>query len=72
MSENKLDPTSSSSVAYQAAVDFGIDVSQLEFLMTLTPLERIRRHDQALHLVKAVRAAGIRYYGFDPRSAEAS
>ena len=58
--------------AYQAAVEYGIDVSQLEYILTLTPAERLRRHDAALALVLAVRKAGIRYYGFDPRSPEAS
>jgi hypothetical protein len=58
--------------AFRAAADFGIDVSQLEYLLTLTPLERLIQHDRALELVLAVRQAGIRYYGFDPRLPEAS
>ena len=53
--------------AWQAAIDYGIDVSQLEYLMTLTPAERLQRHQQALELVRAMRRAGIDYYGFDPR-----
>ncbi len=56
--------------AWQAAIDYGIDVSQLEYLLTLTPAERLRRHDQALELVRAMRRAGIEYYGFDPRLPE--
>lgn len=68
MGSNEPSPGSSRGKAYQTAVDYGIDVSQLEFLLTLTPLERIRCHDGALNLVIAARAAGIRYYGFDPRS----
>jgi hypothetical protein len=57
--------------AYRAAVEFGIDTFQLEYLLTLTPAERLRRHDAELALVLAAREAGIRYYGFDPRSPEA-
>jgi hypothetical protein len=58
--------------ALQAAAEYGIDICQLEFLCALTPAERLRRHDAALELVLAARKAGIRYYGFDPRSPEAS
>jgi hypothetical protein len=54
------------------ASEFGIDTTQLEYLLTLTPSERVRRHDAALALVRAARRAGIKYYGFDPRSPEAS
>ena len=56
--------------AWQAAIDYGIDVSQLEYLLTLTPEERLLRHEQALTLVRAMRQAGIDYYGFDPRYPE--
>ncbi len=52
--------------AWQAAIDDGIDVDQIDYLLSLTPTERLRRHDQALELVRAMRAAGKRYYGFDP------
>jgi hypothetical protein len=34
--------------AYRNAVEYGIDVCQLEYLLTLTPLERLMRHDAAL------------------------
>jgi hypothetical protein len=57
--------------AYQDAVEYGIDICQLEYLLTLTPAERLIRHDAALALVSAAREAGIRYYGFDPRHPEA-
>ena len=56
--------------AWQAAVDYGIDVSQTRYLLTLTPAERLRRHERALDLVRAMRQAGIDYYGFDPRLPE--
>jgi hypothetical protein len=56
--------------AYQRAIDYGIDVCQLEHILALTHAERLSRHDAALALVLAAREAGIRYYGFDPRSLE--
>jgi len=56
--------------AYQNAMEFGIDICQLEYLLTLSPLERLVRHDAALALVLAAREAGIRYYGFNPRHPE--
>jgi len=58
--------------AYQAAVDYGIDTVQLDYLLTLPPAERLRRHDAALALVLCARKAGIKYYGFDPGSPETS
>jgi hypothetical protein len=58
--------------ALQDAAAFGIDIYQLEYLLTLTPAERLRRHDAALEFVLAARKAGIRYYGLDPRSIETS
>ena len=56
--------------AWQAAIDYGIDVSQLEYLLTLTPAERLARHEQALALFRLAREAGIKHYGFDPRLVE--
>ena len=56
----------------RAAAEYGINVCQLEYNLTLTPAERLKRHDAALALVLAAREAGIRFYGFDPRSPEAS
>ena len=52
----------------QAALDCGIDLSITDYLLTLTPEQRLERHDQALELVMALRQAGIDYYGFDPRN----
>ena len=45
-----------------------VDLDLLAFLWSLTPAERLRRLEQALELVRALRSAGIRHYGFDPRS----
>jgi hypothetical protein len=56
--------------AEKEAAGFGIDLSQLNYLLSLTPYERLQRHEQALDLVSAVRKAGIQLYGFDPRSAD--
>jgi hypothetical protein len=48
--------------------DADIDVDLLMYLQTLTPDERLQRHDSALQLVLALREAGRRHYGFDPRA----
>ena len=56
--------------AYEAAGENGIDLHHMEYLLTLTPLERLMRHEAALELVQAARKAGIQYYGFDPRYPE--
>ena len=58
--------------AYQAAADYGIDMRQLEYLLTLTPWHRVLQHDAIRDFVLAAREAGIRYYGFDPRHSETS
>lgn len=38
----------------------------LEYLQTLTPAERMARHEAALELVLALRKAGTEFDGFDP------
>ncbi len=53
--------------AWEKARADGIDVDQLDYLLSLSPEERLRRHDQALELVRELRLAGINHYGFDPR-----
>jgi hypothetical protein len=58
--------------AYDAAVAYGIDVSQLEYNLSLTPSDRLRQHESALELMRVLREAGVQYYGFDPRSPETS
>lgn len=45
-----------------------IDVDLLDYLLTLTPAQRIERHEGALELVRALRKAGTEFYGFDPRA----
>ncbi len=52
---------------WQAAADYGIDMSQLECLSALTPSERLEHHEQARQLVFALRQAGTKLYGYDPR-----
>ncbi len=49
-----------------------IDLDLLEYLQTLTPTQRIERHDAALELVRALRKAGTEHYGFDPRAVAAA
>ncbi len=44
-----------------------IDIDLLAYLLTLTPAQRIERHEGALELVRALRKAGTQFYGFDPR-----
>ena len=56
--------------AWQAAAQYGIDIGQLEFLLTLSPAERLRRHEIVRPLIIAARQAVIHYYGFDPRLTE--
>ena len=55
--------------AWQKAQVYGIDTARLEFLLTLSPAERLRRHDIVRPLIIAARHAGIQFYGFDPRLA---
>ncbi len=50
------------------AEDEDIDLDLLAYLLTLTPEQRIERHDAALELVKALRKAGTEHHGFDPRA----
>jgi hypothetical protein len=38
--------------AWQSFTDDGADMNQLEYLLTLSPIERLRRHDRALTLVR--------------------
>jgi hypothetical protein len=56
--------------ACQAAIEFGIDPRELDYLLGLSPLERLVRHDQALQLIIAAQEAGVQHYGVDPRPAE--
>lgn len=69
-STSNMPPDSNGQGTGQKAIDEGLDIGQLDYLQSLTPTERFRRHEQALALVRALRQAGIRYYGFDPRYPE--
>ncbi|MFZ5439301.1 MAG: hypothetical protein ACOZQL_04790 [Myxococcota bacterium] len=51
-----------------AELDADIDFDLLDYLQTLTPAQRMARHEAALELVRALRKAGTEHYGFDPRS----
>lgn len=45
-----------------------LDLDLLDYLQSLTPLQRIERHEAALELVRALRKASREHYGFDPRA----
>jgi len=49
-------PLVSESAAESAGADLDLDL--LDFLQSLTPAERLRRHESALALVRALRKAG--------------
>jgi hypothetical protein len=49
-----------------------IDLDLMDYLLTLTPEQRLERHDAALELVRALRKAGTEHYGFDPRAVAAA
>ncbi len=63
MGESKSD---SSNDAWRAAEQSGEDMGQLAYLLTLTPAERLIRHERARLAVAAFREAGRKFYGFDP------
>lgn len=68
--ESDREQLNPSGPAWRTAEEYGVDMSLLEYLMSLTPAERLARHDQALALVRAMHEAGMRHYGYDPRPAE--
>lgn len=45
-----------------------VDVDLLDYLQSLTPAQRMERHEAALKLVRALRKASREHYGFDPRA----
>jgi hypothetical protein len=55
-------------VSNEADPSKDLDLDLLEFLGSLTPAERMRRHESALQLVLALRKAAMKHYGFDPRA----
>ena len=60
----------SHSGAWQAAADAGEDMAQLEYLLSLTPEQRLSLHERFRLGVKAFREAGRRLYGFDPSNSQ--
>jgi hypothetical protein len=46
---------SSGGPAWQAAIDYGIDVTLLERNLELSPTDRMRQHDEALRLYFEIR-----------------
>jgi hypothetical protein len=59
---------SPAAVAVPEPVNPDLDLDLIDFLLTLTPAERLARHEGALELVRALRKAGITHHGFDPRA----
>lgn len=55
-----------------AEADEDLDLDLLDYLQSLTPAQRMARHDGALELVRALRKAGTDFYGFDPRAVAAA
>jgi hypothetical protein len=47
-----------------------VDLELLDELLSLTPTQRVRRHERLLESMQLLREAGIRLYGFDPRVPE--
>jgi hypothetical protein len=52
---------------WQAAIDFGFDASQIDYLLTLTVEQRLILHERAMLGQMELRALGRDYLGFDPR-----
>ena len=46
------------------------DLELIDELLSLTPTERVLRHERLLESMQLLREAGIRLYGFDPRVPE--
>lgn len=47
-----------------------VDLTLIDYTLSLTPSERLRRAEEFSHFAEIVRQAGIKYYGMDPRPAE--
>ena len=52
--------------------DAEADAALLDDWLALSPADRIRRNDRSLALVRALRLAGTKLYGFDPRPPQAA
>lgn len=49
-----------------------VDLSQVEYCLSLTPAERIEQNHQARLFAECLREAGRRYYGFPSSNPEAA
>lgn len=56
----------------RVAAAYGIDMSQIDYLLTLSPQERLKRHEQARSLVMMLRQASREHYGIDLRNSEST
>ena len=61
--------TSEDSTATMSIGTGDTELDLIDYLLSLTPADRMRRHDSALQLVLALRKASFAHYGFDPRAA---
>ena len=62
-------------IRYDPAVDRDphredVDMELIDELLSLTPTERVIRHERVLESMRLMREAGIKLYGFDPRVPE--
>jgi hypothetical protein len=68
---NDLDPIALSRFP-ETDVTGDIDLSLIDYNLSLTPAERIRQHLAFARFVDVVRKAGAKHYGVDARSFEAT
>jgi len=47
-----------------------VDMELIDELLSLTPAQRILRHERLVESMRKLREAGIKLYGFDPRVPE--
>lgn len=47
-----------------------VDIEAIKANLTLTPVERLRKHEQALRSVQSLREAGDRFYSSHPNATQ--
>ena len=45
----------------------GFDISQIDYMLSLTPAQRLKMLERWVDFDKAITDARIKHYGFDPR-----
>jgi len=66
---NDLDPIALSQFP-ETDVTGDIDLSLIDYNLSLSPAERIRQHLEFAQFVEVVRRAGAKHYGVDARTSE--